>query len=296
MNNQQRHDGLHPLLRQPIVPYIREADFAVRKPWRVPARRLLDYLIIYIQEGECVVHVEGRDYQCKPGDFCLVQPGDLLALEGMTDTITPFAHMDIFYHPEREQSFPTRPGQIDISAFRHLLQPRLNACPGVYVPVRFVPVQPAAFRETLLKMVGLWQQRDVVSQLEAQIAASELVLMLLKEQHDLREERQHELQSLNWVTSFLSLHLAETVSVADMAQRAGLSPSRFSALFRQRFGTSPHQFLLHLRVQHAQDLLRNTTLSQSQIASYCGFADLQHFAKMFKKITGFTPGSIREQL
>ena len=42
----------------PVVPYIREADFAIRKPWYTPPRRLLDYLLLYVQEGEC--QVDGR--------------------------------------------------------------------------------------------------------------------------------------------------------------------------------------------------------------------------------------------
>ena len=47
------------LARQPIVPFIREGDFAVRAPWSVAARRLLDYLLVYIQEGECLFQVDG---------------------------------------------------------------------------------------------------------------------------------------------------------------------------------------------------------------------------------------------
>jgi hypothetical protein len=43
---------------EPVIPYIREADFAVRKPWYTPPRRLLDYLLLFVQEGEYLVNVE----------------------------------------------------------------------------------------------------------------------------------------------------------------------------------------------------------------------------------------------
>ena len=154
------------LFDRPIVPFIRQAEFAVRKPWPAsPARRLLDYLIKYVQEGDCVVCVSGVEYHLSSGDFCLVQPNEIVTLSGTTNTITPYAHLDFFYNPLREESFPTPPGQVDIAAFRHLLQPRLNDCDGIYIPVKFVPSQPARFREALLKMVGAWQCRDVLSQL-----------------------------------------------------------------------------------------------------------------------------------
>ncbi len=278
------------LLAHPILPFIREADFAVRKPWRVPARRLLDYLLIFIQEGECLIQVEEVEYSFGAGEFCLIQPGELLVLEGKTNTITPFAHLDIFYNPHREESFPTRPGQVDLSAFHHLLQPRLNDLHGIHIPVKFIPPQPAHFRETMLKMIGIWQQHNTLCQLEAQSLATELLLSLLKEQRSLTEETDQDPQIFNWITSYLSFHLAEPLSVVDMAQRAHLSPSRFSMLFRQRFGLSPHQYLLRLRIQHAQELLKNDALTLRQVAEYCGFANIHHFSKTFKRVTGCTPG------
>ncbi|MBW7459838.1 AraC family ligand binding domain-containing protein, partial [Paenibacillus sepulcri] len=101
----------------PFVPYIRNSEYAIRRPWDYPERRLLDYLLIYIQEGICQITVDRRVYRFEAGQFCLVQPGSLVVLEGLTDTITPYAHLDVFYNPERERSFATRPGQLDLSAY-----------------------------------------------------------------------------------------------------------------------------------------------------------------------------------
>ena len=91
----------------------------------------------------------------------------------------------------------------------------------------------------------------------------------------------------------MSLHLSEPLSVSDMATRAGLSASRFSQVFRNRFGRPPHQFLLHLRIQRAQDLLHHTSLTMREISDQCGFSDIHHFAKTFKRLSGQTPGSYR---
>lgn len=280
----------------PIIPYIREADFAVRRPWNVPARRLLNYLLIYVQEGRCLVQVEGDDYIFGQGEFGLIQPNTLHTLRGMTDTITPCAHMDIFYNPEREQSFPTRPWQTDLGTFGHLMQPRLDNLEGVSVPVRLEPSQLARFRETMLKMVGVWQQRDAISRLEAQLLATELVLLRLKDYSSPPASAPQRSQSLDWLTSYLLFHLSEPLLVEDMARRAHLSPSRFNAVFRQRFGTSPHQYLLRLRVQHAQELLNSTDFTLQKIAEYCGFADVHHFSKAFRKVTGLSPGAYRAGL
>jgi len=250
-------------------------------------------MLMYVQEGEMVACVEKRQYRFRAGDFCLVQPGELHTLEEPAHTITPYIHLGIFYNPAREKSFVVRSGQVDISGFEDLRQPRLDATTGVRVPTKFAPLQPAQFRDTMLKTVGIWQRRDFLGQLESHYLATGLVLALLQPYSRRSADSPDQPEFLNWIISFMSLHLSEPLSVADMASRAGLSASRFSRVFRDRFGRPPHQFLLHLRIQRAQDLLQHTSLTMPQIAIQCGFADVHHFARAFKRITEQTPGSYR---
>lgn len=50
---------------------------------------------------------------------------------------------------------------------------------------------------------------------------------------------------------------------------------------------------LRLRIEHARELLRTTDLPQRDIAQYCGFADVHHFSKAFKRLTRLPPGAYR---
>lgn len=278
---------------QPIVPYIRAADIAVRKPWYTPARRLLDYLVLSVEEGECEVEVERDRFSLGVGEICLIQPNTLHSLRGVTNTVTPFLHLDIFFSPAREQGFPTTGGQIDLSAYPHLLQPRLDAAETVGVPARLASVQAARFRALLLRAVELWQEATPLSRLEANHLAMELVLAILRTYGHRRLTASPRRPTLDWLPTYLSVHIGEPLSVADMARRANLSPSRFTAVFRQRFGASPHQYLLRLRIDFARTLLENTDLPLHEIAEYSGFADVHHFAKTFRRLTGVTPGAVR---
>jgi AraC-like DNA-binding protein len=282
------------LVQRPIVPYVRDASFPVRTAWYTARRRLLDYLIMYVQEGAMFARVEGRGYRLGAGDFCLVQPGELHTLEGQGHTITPYIHLDVFHNPERERSFVIRSGRVDVSGLEHLMQSRLDEAAGVLVPTRFVPPHPAQFRDTLLKTIGIWQRRDYLGQLESQYLATGLILSMLRGYSCGSSESSEEPEFLNWITSFMSLHLSEPLSVSDMAARAGLSASRFSQVFRSRFGSPPHQFLLHLRIQRAQDLLHHTSLTMREISAQCGFSDIHHFSKTFKRLSGQTPGAYRQ--
>ncbi|HEX2740520.1 MAG TPA: helix-turn-helix domain-containing protein [Rubrobacter sp.] len=280
-------------LHRPIVPYVRDASFPVRAAWYTAPRRLLDYLLMYVQEGEMIADVEGRRHRLHAGDFCLIQPGELHTLEGPAPTITPYVHLDVFYNPARERSFVVRSGRVDVSGLEELMQPRLHEATGIRVPTRFVPLHPAEFRDTMLKTIGIWQRRDLLGQLESHYLATGLVLSVLQSYARRSTESLGQPEFLNWITSFMSLHLSEPLSVSDMAEHAGLSASRFSQVFRDRFGRPPHQFLLHLRIQRAQDLLQHTGLTMREISVQCGFSDVHHFAKTFRRLSGQTPGSYR---
>lgn len=284
------------LFSAPLVPYIRMADYAVRTPWKTGERRLLDYLLIYVQEGECSITLDGVAYDVPPGSVCLIQPNELHTLHGRSNTITPFAHFDIFYHALRHESFVTRTFMTDLTEFNAYMQPRLNDIDGIAIPPVFQPTDVNIFRETMIKMIGSWQQHDALRQLMSQHYAMELVLALLEQFSTLATPKITQPESLNWITAYCAFHLAEPIRVADLAERAHLSQSHFSALFRQRFGMSPHQYLIHLRIQRAQELLRTTPHSLTYIAEQCGFADVHHLAKTFKRVNGMSPGTYRGRL
>ncbi len=284
------------LPNHPIVPYIRQADHPVRPPYRLGDRRLLDYLLIFIESGRFELEIESQKYTLHPGDYCLIQPDRLHAFAGLMDTITPYAHFDIFYSPRRTESFPTRQGQTDLSAYQELLQPVLDQFTDVEIPHVFRPANPNVFRDMFIKAIHSWLEPDPLQQQEASILLAQVVLQLLREFGAMETRKiSYSDRFPEWIKSYLSFHLADPISIQTMADRARLSPSRFAALFRHHFGTSPHQYLLQMRIDHAKDLLLKSELSMAQIAQYCGFADIYHFSKTFKQHTGLAPKHYRQE-
>jgi AraC-like DNA-binding protein len=277
--------------RHVFVPYIRDCDMAVRSPWHAPERRLLDFLLVHIQEGECLFTVEGKELSLRAGQFCLIQPGERVELRGLTPTVTPYIHFDVFYNPHREDSFATRPGQLDLKPYAQFLQPRLDVL-GVEIPTVFGP-PTLNFCDKMAKLIENWRSADVLSQLQSHHALGDLILSALQQLGAAPIASRSE-STLNWMPSYLSTHLSESISVADMARRAHLSPSRFHFVFYKTFGVTPGRYLSNLRVSHAAELLENTDWTMAHIADLCGFADVHHFAKTFKKLTAITPGQHRQ--
>ena len=88
----------------------------------------------------------------------------------------------------------------------------------------------------------------------------------------------------------LRTNLDGTLELRVLAAELGLSISHFCRAFRKSMGYAPHQWLMHLRVETAKDLLRHPYQSLSDIALACGFADQSHFNRVFKQMTGAPPG------
>jgi AraC family transcriptional regulator len=95
---------------------------------------------------------------------------------------------------------------------------------------------------------------------------------------------------------FMEAHLKGDLRLSELAQEAGISASHFIRSFRQSTGKTPYQFLLHLRVERAQMLMRERRISLAGTAVASGFADQHHLARVFRRVTGLTPSSYRRSL
>lgn len=88
---------------------------------------------------------------------------------------------------------------------------------------------------------------------------------------------------------------AEDINRETTAQQFGITPSYLSRLFRDMADVSFHQYLTNLRVGHARDLLRQTSISIKEVGDQCGFPEPVHFVRRFRQVTGQSPGQYRNQ-
>ena len=95
------------------------------------------------------------------------------------------------------------------------------------------------------------------------------------------------------VLAYAVTHLSDDLNVDDLAARAHLSRRSFDRRFRTITGASPHQWLLHQRIHHAQRLLESTDLSIDTIARQVGLATGVSLRPTFRRIVGVSPQSYR---
>jgi AraC family transcriptional regulator len=100
---------------------------------------------------------------------------------------------------------------------------------------------------------------------------------------------------LRRVLDFLSAHLSEDPTVAELARECALSSGYFARAFRRTTGVTPHQWLIRKRVERARGLLLGNGLGLADIALVCGFVDQSHFTRVFTKLEGDSPGRWRQR-
>jgi len=91
----------------------------------------------------------------------------------------------------------------------------------------------------------------------------------------------------------LQASLEGNISVNELASACSLSTSHFARRFRHSFGTSVHQYLIKLRIEHAKDLLSQTKRTLVEIASLSGFCDQPAFTRTFSRLEHMTPSRWR---
>ncbi|KZN61243.1 helix-turn-helix domain-containing protein [Pseudoalteromonas luteoviolacea] len=89
-------------------------------------------------------------------------------------------------------------------------------------------------------------------------------------------------------------HLYTPLKVEEMAFLCHMSASTFNRKFKQVYGTSANKYLIKKRLEKAQQLLKLTDKSVTEVALECGFEELSYFSRIFKQHYQVTPSQLRK--
>ncbi|SDX96088.1 AraC family transcriptional regulator [Amycolatopsis xylanica] len=130
-------------------------------------------------------------------------------------------------------------------------------------------------------------------ELYAESAAQYLVAHLLGPREPAAESSALTARQLAVVTEYMRAHLAERITLDDLARELSLSRFHFLRQFAAATGSPPHRFLTELRVEAARRLLSSTPDPVGRIGKHTGFATASHFAATFQRHVGCSPSAYR---
>ncbi len=97
------------------------------------------------------------------------------------------------------------------------------------------------------------------------------------------------------IRQFIDQHFARGITLAQVAVHFGISYSHMSKLFKTQFQMLFSDYLTEVRMQKAAQLLGATQLNVQEVAAQCGYDNVFHFSRAFKKHTGVAPSHYRHK-
>ncbi|OLB75747.1 MAG: hypothetical protein AUI16_10875 [Alphaproteobacteria bacterium 13_2_20CM_2_64_7] len=121
-------------------------------------------------------------------------------------------------------------------------------------------------------------------------AETELIRLPILTPHRLDNVR------LRRVLAYVEEHLAEHITVTDLANVACLSIFHFTRAFAAAMGVPPHRYVSQRRLESAKAMIATGRASLSEIALHCRFSSQSSLTRAFRRATGVTPAEYRRTL
>jgi AraC family transcriptional regulator len=180
----------------------------------------------------------------------------------------------------------------------HTLHEALQAERLTIVP--YFPAPDPLLHHIALVLQAALEGESVTKQLYTQSLADALVIHFLRRygtaRHSLGEVSGGlSPYKLRRTTAYIKAHLAQELSLAQLAAVGETSPAHFARLFKHATGLAPHQYVIACRMEQAKRLLAETDLPLSEIALEVGCTDHSHFSALFRVHVAMTPTAYRDK-
>ena len=93
---------------------------------------------------------------------------------------------------------------------------------------------------------------------------------------------------------YVKRNYMKKITLEEVASYVYLSPSYFSKIFKEEMGRNFNSYLNHIRIEMSKRLLLDDSVVLVDVSNIVGYEDQSYFSKVFKKVTGVSPGKFRE--
>jgi AraC-like DNA-binding protein len=157
--------------------------------------------------------------------------------------------------------------------------------------VELAPEQ--ALTRVFLRLVRGAIKKDFRDRFDVELAMWELVLTYERWANETSGGPGHGHRLLDDVRARIMAGLPRAIGVDALAAEYGMSRSHFSHYFRTQTGLTPAHYAIEVRIHEAARLLRETISPLKAIAAACGFANTNHFSKVFRRYQHTSPPAYR---
>ncbi len=247
--------------------------------------------LFYVLEGRCVHQVRDHLSTMHAGDLCLIQPQVTHALDVSDGSVI----IDVLIRRStfRQYFYSILQGDNLLANF---FMSTLYSKKGIDYLI-FHTGDDREMYNTFMSLCGEFMEQEAYYSVLLNAIVTKMFVLLLRrhmEACELPKTRLRDSQTAIRIARYLQVHTA-TATLGGLAAEFHYSPEYASQLIKQATGHTFIQLLTAVRLENAEQLLRDTPLPVADIASAVGYESTEHFIRTFRKHVGLTPSGYRQE-
>lgn len=245
-------------------------------------RTVTDYEMDFYKKGGRQIVIDGRETEIFEGDVSIRKPGQTVYSFGDYDCYTLTLDLSGTRSPAGYSRNAPKP-----------LQDTCSDSAVAYLPDRVTPQSPSEYAMLFERLLA-FTSTDCV---EAKNTVRQLLYMLNLDALRKTVDTEGVADSApDRIYRHISRHFREEITLDGLSELVHMDPSYLSRIFKKKYGTSPIDYVIRLRLDYASGLVLNTDMTVCEIADYCGYGNVSFFISAYKKRYGMTPGEHRRSI
>lgn len=266
-------------------PYTQYFIHKPKREFHIPVHWHDEVEIIYIKRGYITIYIGEQSFSAKEGELFIVNSGEL---HFMSSNDMKVEYYTLLF-PLTFLSFQTEDA-LEQEVFLPLRQKKLLFPIGL----KGMKTEPKMLN-LVCEVIKVNEEKPFGYQLRTRILLLEFIEGFLKEKRLCKADISGTTGMQRELLAYIQEHYTEKITLAMLAEEFHLSEKYISWYFKEHFYISFIQYVSHLRMMKAKDLLLITEQSVTEIAFSCGYPSVNYFIRSFKGEHGVTPLQYRKQ-
>ncbi len=262
-------------------------------------RSLFDYELLYVESGSGTVTFSDSVCRFQSGDILLIRPREEHTFCFLTDLSQPHIHFDLI-EDESSPEIPISCTRYDDMTEEQRALVRCDLLADIPIPHLIRTASNRTLAGLIVEVGEIWQKRPPFCSLLLKETMTDLLRQLLlrygKPEDETPDDRRIFFFARDYIETYHNTALpTPALTLARIAERFTLSVSSLSHGFRRCYGVSPIAYYNHIRVQRANEILAQESVSISEAAAMLGFDSIYAFSRFYQSHTGLSPTEKRKQ-
>lgn len=242
---------------------------------------------VYLTEGSVTVNIDGREDRLYPGDLILFRSRGVHSMR--TENCPLNRYYTLKLRPKLLYNISPKDSRGKVALRFSVFNSELK-----YI-WRKSELEGTDILKGYKELIEKWTGEGELNDISMLISVITVILGVLRDDGESLNNLSLDANSIYDGITYIHNNFSEDITAEQVAERINMSYSFFARSFKAATGKTFKEYLNMTRMNEAEQLLVNTDLPISEIATRCGYNSIAYFTSLYKQYKGNTPRSERKQ-